>query len=581
MDGWITDTRSGTRFKLFTRANADEVGPEPFSPLGWSLGWVKGNGPGAADGFVSFGIVTADELAPDHQIFGNWGGYFYNSVSLSRLLGVRMPGVSVDAIDKAYFGDNPNIPPYEADPADEDLERSEALGRTLAWVMSTDSVPAMSEQLVRSRQVQADRPDFETMDDRDLVAYARNVVGHIREAWGPYCEVVLAASIGPGAVSAICDAIGRGHDAVKLFTGIGGVESAGGSVALWALSRLVRNSPALTAAFDQGLVGVLDRFAAMESPDASRFLSDLHAALAEYGHRGPNEWDLRSPCWSTNPEMVVGMVDRIRLQGDEHDPSVVAGAAGRERSDLAAEITGLLDSDAETQAAFVAGLRSGVLFYQLREAGKSALIRLHFEAKLALFELGRRMCASGAIEEPQHVFMLVDSELDGFLADPTGWAATLTERQKQFDALASLEPPYIVDSRLGPPPIDQWPRRQGGAKRRVEVGEILRGAPGAPGRVTGRARVVHDPSNTDLEPGDVLVCRTTDPSWAPLFLATSAVVCDVGAVGSHAAIVAREIGVPCAVSVVDATRLIPDGATIAVDGSTGEVTIVGLQSQPV
>ena len=94
--------------------------------------------------------------------------------------------------------------------------------------------------------------------------------------------------------------------------------------------------------------------------------------------------------------------------------------------------------------------------------------------------------------------------------------------------------------------------------------------------VSGRARIVHDPANSDLEPGDVLVCRTTDPSWAPLFLATSAVVCDVGAVGSHAAIVAREIGVPCAVSVVDATKLIPDGATVSVDGTSGEVKILSL-----
>jgi phosphohistidine swiveling domain-containing protein len=67
--------------------------------------------------------------------------------------------------------------------------------------------------------------------------------------------------------------------------------------------------------------------------------------------------------------------------------------------------------------------------------------------------------------------------------------------------------------------------------------------------------------------------HTTDPSWAPLFLAVAGVVCDVGAVASHAAIVSRELGVPCAVSVVAATSRIPDGATVTLDGASGRVTI--------
>ena len=72
------------------------------------------------------------------------------------------------------------------------------------------------------------------------------------------------------------------------------------------------------------------------------------------------------------------------------------------------------------------------------------------------------------------------------------------------------------------------------------------------------------------------MAATTDPSWTPLFLAAGGVVVNVGAVASHAAIVSRELGVPCVLSVVDATRRIPDGATVEVDGSTGHVTIVAL-----
>ncbi len=575
MDRWITDTHPKTRFHYFTRANADEVGPEPFSPLGWSLAWVKGTGPGAADGFVSFGINRPEELAPDHQIFGNWGGYFYNNMGLSRLMGVRMPGVSVDAIDKAYFGDHPGVPPYEPDPRDEDAGCTEKLGRTLERVMGAESWGAMDEAIAFSRKAQEARPELAGLSDQELVSHARRMVEGIRRVWGPYCEVVLAASIGPGAVGAVCEALGRGSDAVKLFTGIGGVESAGGSIAVWRLSRRVRRSAELTGAFDSGIEGLLDRLRRSGSGDAQAFLGEFGELLDEYGHRGPHEWDLRSHSWATRPEIVLGMVDRVRFQTDEHDPSVVAARAAAERERLSAELTELLAGDAEAQGAFVAGLRSGTLFYQLREAGKSAAIRLYYETKLAMFELGRRMTGRGVLDEPQQVFMLLDEELDRFVADPAAWSETIRERDRDFGILQRLEPPYIVDARVGPAPIGEWPERDASGIDTASVGDVLQGASGSPGQATGRARIVLDPATAELDPGDILVCRTTDPSWAPLFLAASAVVCDVGAVGSHAAIVARELGVPCAVSVVDATRRIPDGATIAVDGSTGQVTLVG------
>ena len=79
-----------------------------------------------------------------------------------------------------------------------------------------------------------------------------------------------------------------------------------------------------------------------------------------------------------------------------------------------------------------------------------------------------------------------------------------------------------------------------------------------------------------LEPGEILVAPLTDPSWTPLFVAADGVVVDVGAVMSHAVIVSRELGIPCAVSVTNATRRIPDGALIEVDGNSGRVTVVEL-----
>jgi phosphoenolpyruvate synthase/pyruvate phosphate dikinase len=85
--------------------------------------------------------------------------------------------------------------------------------------------------------------------------------------------------------------------------------------------------------------------------------------------------------------------------------------------------------------------------------------------------------------------------------------------------------------------------------------------------------VVLDPREVDLDDGEILVCKTTDPSWAPLFLVASALVIDTGGPMSHGAIVARELGVPCVINTVSGTRDIPDGARITVDGSAGTVVI--------
>ena len=218
MERWITDTPNSTRFPYYTRANADEVGPDPFSPLGWSMVWMHGCNPGVAKGFAEFGVVDISEydLVP-LQVFGNRGGYFYNPMSLSRLMGERMPGATAEAIDKAYFGDHPGVPPYEPHPDDVNEAQSAKLAETMGWVMTTPSFPRQHDASAMAKEVVKNRPDFTTMSNEALVAYARDITAKVEEAWIPYCMVCLGASLPPGAVQAICEAIGRSEDAVKVL----------------------------------------------------------------------------------------------------------------------------------------------------------------------------------------------------------------------------------------------------------------------------------------------------------------------------------------------------------------------------
>lgn len=94
------------------------------------------------------------------------------------------------------------------------------------------------------------------------------------------------------------------------------------------------------------------------------------------------------------------------------------------------------------------------------------------------------------------------------------------------------------------------------------------------GEVTGRARVVLDPAASQLEPGEILVCRSTDPGWVALFHLAGGVVIDMGGQMSHGAIVARELGVPCVAGTEDGTRRLRTGDLVHLDGTTGRVEVL-------
>jgi pyruvate,water dikinase len=183
------------------------------------------------------------------------------------------------------------------------------------------------------------------------------------------------------------------------------------------------------------------------------------------------------------------------------------------------------------------------------------------------------MAARGVLERPEHFALLRDDELDAFVAEPETFRATIAERDALREALEVLEPPFIVAGEV--PAIDGWARRDGDPAPALAAGDVLQGLPGCPGTAHGTARVVLDPTEPgDLQLGDVLVAPSTDPSWTPLFTAASAVVVDVGAPISHATIVARELGVPCVISATGATRRIPPGALVEVDGTLGTITVL-------
>jgi pyruvate,water dikinase len=503
------------------------------------------------------------------------------------VFGVRFPGLTPELVDLQYFGEMAGIPPYsaEARPTDESPVHTGRLTEALGWIFSRDDLPELREDRAQVGRLVAARPALGRLGLQEVVDYGRSFQPLLRRLFARHIVMSAVAGIGIATVAQVCEAIGQPQLAITLVAGVGDVDSAAPSWAMWEMSRAVNASPALTAAFDQGVPGVLDRIetaAATGDTAAVAWLAGWAAFLEQFGCRGPNEWELRSDTWGTRPALPLAAIDRMRLAPDDESPQARTEVRVAARDEGTTAVRGALAEAPEALGQFEAGLRAALLFNAGRERTKTNCIKLVHEQRLAALELGRRLVEAGQLDEPRHVFMLVDDELDDLVDTTFGrsmWAkpdmaAVARDREAYYLGLFEVEPPFVTQG--APPPPSEWPRRSTTGTL-AQVGTALAGIAGSPGLARGRARVVLDPGDPrGLLPGEVLVAPITDPAWTPLFVPAAAVVVDVGAQISHAVIVSRELGLPCVVSVTGATRTIPDGALVEVNGDAGTVTILEL-----
>jgi pyruvate,water dikinase len=579
VNDWILNDTPSKVFPLYSRANVGEVFPDPITPLNATAGFLANLEPGWCDAYVACRVWDDDiyDATVEHNPIVCFGGYLFINMSLMRLFGVRVPGFSPEAVDLQYFGDMPGIPSYESErrPFDDSPEWSERAG---AWLLSEVFGATDLDELDAHRsEVQgiiAARPDLGSLSDAALAERITTWAPLFRKLFRMHIIVSLKAGIGLGALAQLCQAIGKPELSLTLARGIGDVDSAGPSRAMWDLGRQVAGSAELGRLFDAGADSLPDRLRASSAPDVAAFTARFEEFLVAWGFRGPNEWELRSPTWGTQPELALALIDRVRLADAAASPLAALERGGVEREAAAADVRALLAGNDEVLPQFEAALNAATLWCRGRERQRTTTAMLVHEQRLAALELGRRAVAAGRLDRPEQVFMLTADELGSFVGGED-FADVARTRQAAYLELFDLEPPFVVDGT--PPPLSEWKRRSAvGTGAVLTPGQSISGVPGCPGVARGVARVVLDPSDpSQLEAGEVLVAPITDPSWTPLFVAAAAVVVQVGSPFSHAAIVSRELGIPCVVSAGDCTTLIPNGAMVEVDGTTGTVTVVG------
>ena len=155
----------------------------------------------------------------------------------------------------------------------------------------------------RAAQIRADRPDLASLTDDELVAHLRNLHPYIRDFTTNQMVAATSSGIPPGMLGAVAEAIGDPTMPMRVLAGLGDVDSAAPSFALWELSRLIRDDGELSEVFDEGVDGLLDRIETLDSPNAQQFRDDFDNFVYEYGSRGPNEWELSAHTWETDPSI--------------------------------------------------------------------------------------------------------------------------------------------------------------------------------------------------------------------------------------------------------------------------------------
>ncbi|MFC4948269.1 PEP-utilizing enzyme [Pseudonocardia sp. GCM10023141] len=579
MTDWpIFDSTSKT-FPLYSRANVGEIFPDPISPLNASAGFQANLEPGWQDAFVACRVWDHHlyDKAVDRNVLPAFGSYLYINMSLMRLFGVRVPGMGAEAVDLQYFGDMPGIPSYASEKRDFDDDPA-ASERAGAWLMEevllAEGLPAYDADRAEVLAIRAARPDIAALTDAELAARITSFADLQRRLFQHHIESSLKSGVGLGAIGQLAAAVGKPELGLTLVSGIGDVDSAGPSTGMWALSRKAR-SGAVAALFDEGVGGLYERIAASTDPEVVAFRSELDAFLTEWDFRGPAEWELRALTWSLRPELALHTVDRMRGIDDGEAPAIKNAQRAAEREAATAVVRELVAGNPEAAGQFEVALRAAALWLRGRERSRTTSAMLVHELRLPALELGRRGVAAGHLDDAKQIFMLFADELPAYVASPGSFTGTVKDREKTYLELFDHEPPFVVVGEA--PPLSEWKRRSDRSHTAAVVGEVITGVSGCTGVTRGRARVLTDPNDPSaLEPGDILVAPITDPSWTPLFVAAAAVVVDVGAPFSHAAIVSRELGIPCVVSATDATGRIPDGALIEVDGTAATVTILEL-----
>ncbi|MGE5263513.1 MAG: PEP-utilizing enzyme, partial [Acidobacteriota bacterium] len=339
---------------------------------------------------------------------------------------------------------------------------------------------------------------------------------------------------------------------------------------LWQTAEVIKRDAAAAEAF-----------ARVEAPAlASRYLGGdlppvaqdaVRSFLDRYGMRGAGEIDLGQPRWQEDPTPILATLQSYLQIAEENSP-VRRHAENVRAAEQAIERMAALVRKQPLgwlkEKILRAAARRVRLLLGARESPKFYAVRTMDIVRKALLEIGEEFAAAGTILRREDLFYLHVGELQALSrGEAQDWQRLIDSRRESYEReLRRRQVPRLL--------VSDGRAFYEGVDAGSDTGDTITGSPVSPGMVEGTVRVVFDPRNARIAPGEILVCPGTDPAWTPLFMAASGLVMEVGGMMTHGSVVAREYGIPAVVGVHQATRRLKDGQRIRLDGTVGRIAVL-------
>lgn len=284
--------------------------------------------------------------------------------------------------------------------------------------------------------------------------------------------------------------------------------------------------------------------------------------VARHGYHGPMEGEISARVWREDRAPLRSLLEQYAERGEAADPARTRADLLSRRADAVSDLLARRSRVERARVRAVVALADRYL--PMRGVGKVAFLQGLDLCRASARRLGDCLVHDGGLDDPEDVFFLKIAELTGPL--PADARALIKERREAHARYLGLDLPSQWVGQAVPVP------RQGASS--AERLRLITGTGVNAGVVTGRARVIVDPSDADIEEGEILVARITDPGWAALLFLSVGLVVDIGGTLSHAAVVSRELGIPCVVNTKNGTEVLRTGDLIRVDGGSGTVEVL-------
>lgn len=532
------DTPVDPRFSTFVATNFSEALPGPATPL--SLTAVAPAFARAGVAAVDFvGMTGVTRLEAQTRMFSIHAHRMYMNVATGAAIGELSPGWDAESFAKQYLGrhaddlpalDFSDLPMDKPATVKAKARAAGAMGVRLGGVLKSyrSDVDEMLRHVARLERLTAEPGDLSDAALESMFSLAFDLQGH-----GWHLAGLGAILTGSGTNTAEQLA---GRAGVVEWVGEG-LASAEGLTGIRRLAELAAGDPAVLAVLGDGRPRLLDRVAAV-SPG---FAVAVREALAKFGHRGPAECELASTVFGDDPDLVLRTVAKAATATTTAAPAAEAKIPRRARPAVALARWATAE----------------------RERDRDALVRTIGVMRRLAREQGRRLAHRGILTAPEDVFYLTTDELFAPAFDASD---TVTRRRGERARLAAIRMPVAFVAPWEPEP-ETTP---------LTAGETLTGVPAAGGKARGRVRIVTPETADLLEPGEVFVAQVTDVGYTPLFGHAAAVITDIGGTMSHAAVVAREFGIPAVTDTANGTARLVDGMIVEVDGSAGTVVVLAV-----